>query len=181
MTALGIACWEGQAVCAAYLLDARADVNGKSSTGKVVWTPLMLSCDNGRVACVELLLHSRADPKYKLCIPREKGEPTTALEFAEDGAAAQKGGEDGASAETCASKVREHVHMLELEKQLEKQAWRTRGSTAASDDLEEQLKGKARKDRGKENKAARVTISKELQQGQLLIAIYNVRQALERM
>ena len=106
LSALACACDEGFAHCAKVLLEARADVDGVYN-GFVIHTPLMLACDNGHVGCVEVLIEHRAWYGYALGedMPLvEKGQPRTALQFAEEGAMC----EDDLGKE-CAKKLREYV------------------------------------------------------------------------
>ena len=93
MSALVIAAEEGYTNCARTLLEARADVDGRDPANgwKVIWTPLMLACDFGHVKCVDLLLVHGANVNLALQ-DVEKGEPSTALQFAEDGEACERGG-----------------------------------------------------------------------------------------
>jgi ankyrin repeat protein len=113
ITALGTACHEGTVTCARVLLEARAHVDGWWED-RVVYTPLMLACDGGHVACVELLLRHHASTKHQLSMGDvDKGEPRTAMEFAEDGAAS----DDERRGKTCARLLRAHESRLEMEQQ----------------------------------------------------------------
>ena len=117
MSALGLACQEDRPECARVLLEARADVDGRFRGG-VVWTPLMLACDSGHSRCVELLLDHSATTTYVLQHDRdEKGEPSTAMEFAEWGEAREGGGK------LCAALLTAHLKTFDAMKTLSGQAW----------------------------------------------------------
>ena len=109
MSALGIAMEDGHTECARVLLEARADVNGKRpGDGFVIWTPLMIACDNGHDKSVELLLEHDAALDIRLHFSRcEKGQPSTAMEFAEEG------GEQEAGGKRCAAALRRHSIKLQ--------------------------------------------------------------------
>ena len=81
-TALGVACLGGHESSARLLLEAHASVDGSAS--QRVMTPLMLACRHGHLPCVNLLIGHGADVHRKLQ-KVAKGEPATALEFAEAG------------------------------------------------------------------------------------------------
>ena len=158
MTALGLACWEGWLACARALLDARADADGKDSTGSVFYTPLMLACDSGSSACVELLLNHRAGPYYMLSRQYAgKGEPKTAMEFALDGCFAQE--EDSDGGKKCEALLKEHMEVLEVGKTAH--PWASRGTSLLEKANEFQL----------------VDITKKDQIVRLYQAIFNVRPA----
>jgi hypothetical protein len=110
---------DGRIECARILLEARADVNGRNpANGHVVWTPLMLACDYGHPRCVELLLEHGADPGICLHPDNvEKGDPTTAMQFAEDGGAREAGGK------RCAAALRKHDADLQSMHVISERPW----------------------------------------------------------